>query len=255
MAPARTARSGDPGPDDRPAAPQHGGAQHAESRLRLMEAALRLFAEAGFESTTVDQIAAAAGISRRTFFRQFRSKEDVVFADHQVLLEQTAAFLDESARRGAPDPWTAVCEAAELVFRRFEENRATSVRRYRVVNAVEALREREIVTVYRYERLFTDHLTDAVPAESPLVIVPFAAAVTAGLNYLLPEMRLGNPVAPPALLPRELAMSRDRMAGGRTGRERRVVVVVADGAAGDDEIADTVRAELRRADGGGADGT
>ncbi len=261
MASGRTAPSGDARPVDRSAAPQHGGRPHTESRLRLMEAALRLFSDAGFESTTVDQIAAAAGISRRTFFRQFRSKEDVVFADHRFLLEQTAAFLDESARRGSPDPWTAVCEAAELVFRRFEENRSTSVRRYRVVNAVEALREREIATVHRYERLFTDHLTDAVPAASPLVIVPFAAAVTAGHNYLLREMLRGNPEATLTRLRTELAMIRDRMVGGaaeadrgaagpvggRPSRERRVVVVVADGAAGDDEIADTVRSELRRA--------
>ena len=66
-------------------------------RLTVVDQALRLFAEKGYEATTVDEIADAAGISRRTFFRQFRSKEDVVFADHESQLAQARAFLE---RRG-----------------------------------------------------------------------------------------------------------------------------------------------------------
>ncbi|WP_200172966.1 TetR family transcriptional regulator [Tomitella cavernea] len=221
-----------------------------------MDAAIRLFAESGFESTTVDEIAADAGISRRTFFRQFHSKEDVVFADHRALLAQAAEFLERSRHSPGADPWESVCDAAELVFRRFEENRALSARRYRVVNAVAALREREIVTVHSYERLFTDHLGAVVPSASPLVIVPFAAAVTAGHNYLLREMLRGNPDATLPRLRSELALIRRRMhgdapsgqSGGRASAGRRVVVVVADSAAGDDEIADAVRSELAHAD-------
>ncbi len=47
-------------------------------RDELGEAALRLLAWQGFEATTIDQIVASAGVSRRTFFRYFRSKEDVI---------------------------------------------------------------------------------------------------------------------------------------------------------------------------------
>ena len=43
--------------------------------------AMRLFLEQGFEQTTIDQIAATAGISRRSFFRYFGTKEDVVLGD------------------------------------------------------------------------------------------------------------------------------------------------------------------------------
>jgi AcrR family transcriptional regulator len=53
----------------------------AQTRQRLQEQALRLFAEHGYEATTVEQIAAAAGVSHMTFFRYFPTKEDVVLSD------------------------------------------------------------------------------------------------------------------------------------------------------------------------------
>lgn len=53
----------------------------AETRLRLQEQALRLFVERGYEATTVEQIAAAAGVSHMTFFRYFPTKEDAVLSD------------------------------------------------------------------------------------------------------------------------------------------------------------------------------
>jgi AcrR family transcriptional regulator len=53
----------------------------AQTRQRLQEQALRLFAERGYEATTVEQVAAAAGVSHMTFFRYFPTKEDVVLSD------------------------------------------------------------------------------------------------------------------------------------------------------------------------------
>ncbi|WP_024793501.1 TetR family transcriptional regulator [Tomitella biformata] len=225
------------------------GNPESEFRLRVADHAIRLFAEAGYEATTVDEIAAAAGVSRRTFFRQFRSKEDVVFADHRTLLEQAGRQLAESQRAGQ-DPWTAVCDAAELVFDRFLEHREMSVRRYRVVNAVEALREHEIVTVYRYERLFADHLRVALPEVAPLRIITFASSVTATHNYLLREMLRGNPDATAARLRVELTAVRRlysesaELAGGLAGGRTTVVVTVVQGGGSSAEVAERVRQEL-----------
>jgi AcrR family transcriptional regulator len=53
----------------------------AQTRQRLQEQALRLFVERGYEATTVEQIAAAAGVSHMTFFRYFPTKEDAVLSD------------------------------------------------------------------------------------------------------------------------------------------------------------------------------
>lgn len=63
------------------------------SRGELELVALELFAERGFEATTVEDVAEAAGIGRRTFFRYFRSKNDVVWGDFDASLEQLRAVL------------------------------------------------------------------------------------------------------------------------------------------------------------------
>lgn len=68
------------------------------TREELELVALQLFAERGFDSTTVDDVADAAGIGRRTFFRYFASKNDVVWGDWDTAL---ASF--RSALEGIPD--------------------------------------------------------------------------------------------------------------------------------------------------------
>ncbi|MFI5777402.1 TetR family transcriptional regulator [Nocardia sp. NPDC051570] len=176
-------------------------AEAARFKLTVVDHALRLFAEQGYEATTVDEIAEAAGISRRTFFRQFRSKEDVVFADHEAQLAAARAYLD--GVRG--DPWDAVCAAVLGVFERFTQTRELAARRYRVVRQVPALRDREIVTVFRYERLFTDYLRSQVGDAADLVLIQFTAAVTATHNYLLRRMVRGQSEASAADLRAALA--------------------------------------------------
>lgn len=177
-----------------------GGAELVRFRLGVVDEALRLFADQGYEATSVDEIAEAAGISRRTFFRQFRSKEDVIFADHEAQLVAAQEYLQKSPL----DPWDAVCEAAVQVFERFTRWRDIAERRYHVVRRVPALRDREIVTVFRYERLFTDYLRERQPESPDLARVQFTAAVTATHNYLLRRMVRGETAAAPADLRAEL---------------------------------------------------
>ncbi|CAM2938352.1 TetR/AcrR family transcriptional regulator [Skermania piniformis] len=159
-------------------------------RLNVVDAALQLFAEQGYESTSVDAIAAAAGISRRTLFRQFRSKDDVVFADLEILLGRTRDYLHDDEHA---DPWLAICAAAMLVYRGYTAEAERARQRYQVVRTVPVLREREIVMVRRYERLFVEYLRSRLPETPGLDRVRFAAAVVTTHNYLLGRMLRGYP--------------------------------------------------------------
>jgi len=72
------------------------------TRRAIAEAAMTLFARDGYEPTTVDAIAESAGVSRRTFFRYFPSKEDVVFPEHAARVARISALLtDGGSVRGA----------------------------------------------------------------------------------------------------------------------------------------------------------
>jgi mycofactocin system transcriptional regulator len=69
------------------------GRPPSTSRRELRLIALRLFAERGFESTTIEQIAAEAGVSERTFFRYFTTKASVLWAEFETEVETITAAL------------------------------------------------------------------------------------------------------------------------------------------------------------------
>ncbi|GAA3887118.1 TetR family transcriptional regulator [Streptomyces sedi] len=166
--------------------------QHSTQRRKvrgdLASAALELFATKGYEATTVDEIAAAAGVARRTFFRHFRSKEEAIFPDHDDTLERVEAVL-----RGAPaqeNPIDTVCRGIKEVMRMYAASPTLSVARYRLTREVPALREREIASVSRYERLFTRYLLARYDDRShlgdePLLAEVAASAVVTAHNHVL----------------------------------------------------------------------
>ena len=70
----------------------HPPSHHADAPAA---AAIGLLARQGYDATSVEDLADAAGMSRSTFFRKFGSKEDVVFADHERILRQVTDSLAE----------------------------------------------------------------------------------------------------------------------------------------------------------------
>ncbi|MGP4028762.1 mycofactocin system transcriptional regulator [Actinomadura sp. 3N407] len=93
------------------------GRPRATSPAALERLAFELFARQGFDKTTVDDIAAAAGIARRTFFRYFSSKNDLVWGDFEGQLRRLRGLLDDT------DPHAPMMDAvrrAVVEFNRFD---------------------------------------------------------------------------------------------------------------------------------------
>lgn len=107
------------------------------TRTQLADAALRLFAERGFDDVTVEDIAAEVEVSPRTFFRYFASKEETLFGDVDATLE---AIRDELARRppGEPDV-VAIREAVLSVARRFAVDAGPTLERASVITRTPSL--------------------------------------------------------------------------------------------------------------------
>ncbi|MCX4767098.1 TetR/AcrR family transcriptional regulator [Streptomyces sp. NBC_01275] len=154
-------------------------------RDALVAAAFQLFLERGYEQTTVDDIVALAGVGRRSFFRYFPSKEDVVFPDHERCLADMTAFLALSDP--AHEPVRRVCDAARLVLLMYAENPSFSVQRYRLTKQVPGLRAYELSVVWRYERALAAYLRTryAGRRDGSLRADVIAAAVVAAHNNAL----------------------------------------------------------------------
>ena len=117
---------------------------------------MELFAERGFENTTVAEIAERAGLTERTFFRYFADKREVLFAGADVLQE-----LLVSAVVGAPGsvaPLEAVAAALEAAGALLQERREYSRRRQAVIDANAALQERELIKLASLASALADAL-------------------------------------------------------------------------------------------------
>ncbi len=96
------------------------------SARELEVVALRLFAEQGFEETTVDQIAASAGVSRRTFFRYFDAKSDVLWGSFDQEVANLRATLADTP---AGPPVLAGVRAAVLAVNHYSAADVPELRR------------------------------------------------------------------------------------------------------------------------------
>jgi AcrR family transcriptional regulator len=128
----------------------------ALTAAELEAAAYRLFGERGFDNVTVDDIAAEADVSRRTFFRYFASKEDVLLADHFV---QLARLRDAMDARPPNEPIvTALRNALLSLADDFEERKEMIITRGRIMRDTPSLQARSLV----HQRLWEDAMQEMV---------------------------------------------------------------------------------------------
>ncbi|MFJ5832658.1 TetR family transcriptional regulator [Streptomyces sp. NPDC093089] len=202
------------------AAGTRAAAQRLKMRRELAAAAMELFATKGYEATTVDEIAATAGVARRTFFRHFRSKEEAIFPDHDDTLVRAEAVLNAAPPH--EHPLDTVCRGIKEVMKMYAGSPAVSVERYRLTREVPTLREREIASVARYERLFTRYLLGHFDErdhhdgnDDPLLAEVAASAVVTAHNHVLRRwLRAGGQGDVEAQLDHAFAIVRETFGSG-----------------------------------------
>jgi AcrR family transcriptional regulator len=157
------------------------------TRDLIENAALDLFLERGYDETTVDEIAAAAGVSARTFFRYFAAKEDVLFADHRDEFESFLTSLREQPA-GIPAPTRvrqALAATAHLDRARAQEAR------HRLIATVPAIRERMYRLSPDYENAIADDIRRTDPTTSEAAALLAAGAIW-GAFTKIPDLVIGG---------------------------------------------------------------
>ncbi|ACU72784.1 transcriptional regulator, TetR family [Catenulispora acidiphila DSM 44928] len=144
-----------------------------QTRERIRREAYRLFAEQGYEATTVDQIAEAAEVSPSTFFRYFPSKEDVVLQD-----EYDPALADALRARPANEPIVeAVLNALKgPLGQMLQKDRDELLLRTRISFTDPAIRARSVADQERSEQVIAEIIAERAERQATDLEVRCAAA-------------------------------------------------------------------------------
>lgn len=143
-------------------------------RTEIAEQTIELFDERGFDATTVEDIAAFTGISPRTFFRYFASKEEVIFGD---LLPLGESVRDALAARPMNEPsWHALRASLQVFVELADADTTRSLRTTRVASSTPGLRARNLEKHNAWAEFLIplvecriDHSIDSHTAASALV--------------------------------------------------------------------------------------
>ena len=133
------------------------GRWEPNTRARLERAALALFAEQGYDATTVAEIADRAGLTKSTFFRHYTDKREVLFGSQDVLAELFA----EAIAAVPPEATTTDCLAAVLAVAATlftPERHDLAVQRRLAIEANSDLQERQLLKRARLSAAVTDAL-------------------------------------------------------------------------------------------------
>jgi AcrR family transcriptional regulator len=171
-----------------PAAPGLRERKQQQTRERLKRAAMALFLERGFETTTIDDIAAAADVSRRSFFHYFASKEDVVAAWQE---DAAAALVSEILARPADESMlTAAENAIAAAVKRIDPTEAAAMSRLKRDNP--ALHARDQLKYEKLERALADGLTQRSGRKSDRLKARLVAMIATGAMRVGGESWIGE---------------------------------------------------------------
>jgi AcrR family transcriptional regulator len=144
------------------------------TRQALHEAAVRLAVEHGPEQVTVEAIADAAGVSRRTFSNYFEGKEQALLYSDRRRLRRLAELMD--ARPPGESAWTALAAAGQVLVSESSDPRWLA--QLRLVKGHPALLQEQVVTYGILERTLADRVAARLPDDANAALVSRLLAAT-----------------------------------------------------------------------------
>ncbi|MFK4103772.1 TetR family transcriptional regulator [Streptomyces sp. NPDC019531] len=153
----------------------------AAVRAELAQVAFELFRREGFDKVTLDDLAAAAGVSRSTFLRYFGTKEDAVLGAFEGQDRRVADAL--RARPADEDSWTALRHALDAVVGRYHEDPAGALATTRLVYDTPSLCARHLEKQHSWRPALAEALADRAGSEGPPTLAHTVLA-GAALNCL-----------------------------------------------------------------------
>lgn len=167
----------------------------AQTRTEIVDAALDLFSAQGFDATSMEQVADAAGVSRRTIYRYFPTKDDLVFESPRQWLEVLNKTLDTRT----PEESTRDVFARALldVARFIESNRATVLAQFSILAGSPSLMTRHGRSDAEWSARYLELLGPDVADEpdGALLATTAAMALVAAQNALIAVWATSQPDA------------------------------------------------------------
>ncbi|WP_177224909.1 TetR/AcrR family transcriptional regulator [Variovorax sp. 770b2] len=151
---------------------------------RIAEAGLKLFIENGYEATTLDAIAAASGISRRTFFYYLKSKEEVLLAHESGKFPQ---FLRPTFLMQSPDQSPIAAARKTLLALASMYETKESILADRILRSIEALRLRKEALLVQMEEVLAEAMYELWPDPARRPALRLSAMVAMGTLRIAKE--------------------------------------------------------------------
>jgi AcrR family transcriptional regulator len=161
------------------------------NRDQIAETAFSVFAERGFDDVTVDEVAKSAGISRASFFRYFKTKEDAVLAAYEHMGAEIAANVCK--RPAGENAWAALRAAFDAAMPNYQTNRTRSLARLQLTRETPSLRAHQLERQAHWAEMIGAALAPRIGGEpGDVAVEALTGAAIAALDAALERWGVSN---------------------------------------------------------------
>jgi mycofactocin system transcriptional regulator len=193
------------------------GRPEVTSHAEIEAAAFRLFAERSFEQTTLDAIADEVGVSRRTLFNYYPSKNDIPWGQFDLTLDHFRTLLHDQ-----PDDvpvWVAVHRAVRAFNEFPDDAQPPHVDRMRLILHTPALQSHSVLRYADWRRVIEEYVAERLDLAPGDVLPLLVGHVSLALAHAAYDRWLTDPSASlPDLVEEQMTALRDYLATGDAGR-------------------------------------